>query len=273
MTLKVLIIQNKVAETVKDNMDHIYDLLERKKGEHFDFIVLPEMFLTPYELMYFKLNKISENDLVIQRLSDIASKFNSYLIAGSIPETSNGYIYNTSYIFNRQGKIINKYRKIHLFSVTYPDGKKFNEGDCLSAGNEVITFKTEFGQMGIMICFDIRFPYLAKKIRDLDAKVIFVPAAFNTYTGPLHWHTTFKARATDNQIFFISASPARDSFGSYEPYGHSLVVDPYGKILKELNASEGLLSIEIDLERIQEARQSIPIIKNEVDISHFKVST
>ncbi len=269
--MKVLIIQNKVLETVKDNMKHIENLLKSKQQENYDFIVFPEMFMTPYELKYFKENQQNKDSEVLMLLSQIAIKFNSYVIGGSIPETENGKIYNTSFIFNRKGEIINKYQKIHLFSVTYPDGSKFSEADCLSAGNKIVTFNTEFGQMGLMICFDIRFPYLAKKIRDLDTSLIFVPAAFNTFTGPLHWHTTFRARAIDNQMYFISSSPARDSFGSYEPYGHSLVVNPYGEIIKELDESEALMSVDIDLDLIKEARERIPIIKNEIEITHFKV--
>ncbi|MDA3932103.1 MAG: carbon-nitrogen hydrolase family protein [Tenericutes bacterium] len=269
--MKVLIIQNSVKETVKENMNHIQELLSTKTDEQYDFIILPEMFMTPYELNYFQINQQNQNSDVIQQLKGIAKQFNSYLIAGSIPETENGNIYNTSFIFNRKGELITKYQKIHLFSVIYPDGKKFSESDCLSPGNNIVSFNTEFGKMGVMICFDIRFPYLAKKIRDLNTKVIFVPAAFNNYTGPLHWHTTFKARAIDNQMYFVSASPARESFGEYQPYGHSLVVDPYGKIINELSEHEDSMTVDIDLNLIKEARESIPIIKNEVDVNDFDV--
>ncbi|QWC00519.1 carbon-nitrogen hydrolase family protein [Mycoplasmatota bacterium] len=269
--MKVLVLQNTVSKKVNENLRHIQSLIQDKVGNNYDFILLPEMFMTPYELKYFKINKQKPDSQVIDTLSKIAKNFNAYLIGGSIPEASGDKIYNTSYVFNRKGKIIAKYRKIHLFSVKYPDGRYFSESEVLSPGDQIVSFHTEFGRMGLMICFDIRFPYLASAIRKLDTKVIFVPAAFNTYTGPLHWHTTFKARAIDNQMFFISASPARDSFGTYEPYGHSLVVDPFGEIIQELNESESFMEINIDLKRIKEARESIPIIQNEKDISKYNV--
>ncbi|MCF7924468.1 MAG: carbon-nitrogen hydrolase family protein [Candidatus Izimaplasma sp.] len=267
--MKILVIQNSVKEKYSDNITNLNKLLSQTKSKKYDFIIFPEMFVTPYELKYFKKYKHNKNSPIFDYLKEISRKYSSYVIGGSIPEAFNNNIYNTSYIFNREGEIIAKYRKIHLFSVTYPDNTTFSEADVLSPGNKIITFDTEFGKMGIIICFDIRFPILSKKIRDKGAKIIFVPGAFNTYTGPMHWHTTFKARAIDNQIFFVGASPSYYSFGNYEPYGHSLVVDPFGKIIHELDNKEGLIEANIDLKVIDKARSSIPIIKNEIDLNIF----
>ncbi len=113
-----------------------------------------------------------------------------------------------------------------------------------------------------MICFDIRFPELADKLMKLGAKVIFVPAAFNTYTGPLHWQTTFRARAIDNQLFFVGCSPSADSFGEYCIYGHSIVTNPLGEILNELKEEPGVIIQKLDLKEIEEVRNKIPIVKN-----------
>ena len=265
--MKLLIIQNSVKESYLDNIYNLNNLLAKTKYNKYDFIIFPEMFTTPYELKYFKKLKHTPNSKIFNYLKSIAKKYNSYVIGGSIPEADNNKIYNTSFIFNREGKIITKYRKIHLFSVTYPDNTSFSEADVLSRGEKIITFDTEFGKMGIIICFDIRFPLIAKKIRELGAKIIFVPGAFNTYTGPLHWQTTFKARAIDNQIFFIGASPSYYSFGNYEPYGHSLIVNPLGQVLKELDKDEDFIELNINLDEINKARNSIPIVKNEVKLN------
>lgn len=258
--MRIVTIQNKVFETVNQNIDHLQKLLDNSCLDKVDFIVLPEMFTTPYEMAYFKKNKQEENGLVISFLKQVAKKHHTYIVCGSIPEVDGNKLYNTSFVLDRQGKIIAKYRKIHLFSVTYPNGQRFDEADTLSKGHQVVTFDSEFGRMGIMICFDIRFPLLARKLREMGSLIIFVPAAFNTFTGPMHWHTTFKARAIDNQLFMVGASPARTSFGSYHVYGHSLVVDPLGKIIKELDESEDLLSVDVNLIDIEKARKSIPIV-------------
>lgn len=259
--MRVLIIQNKVYKTIKENINHLQVMLDKIPVSKVDFIVFPEMFTTPYEMNFLKNNQQSSSGEVIQFLQRTARKYQAYIIGGSIPENDQEKLYNTCFVLNRQGLTISKYRKIHLFSVIYPDGTKFDEAHTLSKGSKPITFETEFGTMGLMICFDIRFPLLSRKLRNWGSKILFIPAAFNTYTGPLHWHTTFKARAIDNQLFVIGASPARESYGEYEPYGHSLVVDPLGQIINELDENEGYLIVDIDLENVEKARKTIPIVK------------
>ena len=96
--------------------------------------------------------------------------------------------------------------------------------------------------------------------------MIFVPAAFNTFTGPLHWRTTFRARAIDNQLFMVGCSPSRNSFGSYLTYGHSLLVNPYGEVLNEMNEQPGYFTMSVDLNLVEEARNRIPILKNRVKL-------
>lgn len=258
--MKILLVQN----TVLKDKNNVYDNIDSLINAETDIIVLPEMFSTPYELKYFDMYKEDKDGETIKWLSNLAKKHNSYVVGGSIPYYEDCNIYNSCFIFDREGNIINRYDKIHLFEITYPNGKHFSEADVLIKGNEIVTFETEFGTMGVMICFDIRFPELATKLMEKGSKVIFVPAAFNTYTGPMHWRTTFQSRAIDNQLYMVGCSPSNDSYGNYDIYGHSIVVDPYGTILEELDEKEGTIFIDIDLDKIEEARNRIPIIKNRV---------
>lgn len=264
--MKLLVVQNKVAKNIIETIRQISSLLENVDFSNIDFIIFPEMFTTPYEEGYFRLFAQDTSGKVIKFLKELSLRANAYIIGGTVPEKSDKDIFNTSYIFDRTGEIIAKYRKIHLFSIKYPNGEIFDEAKTLSRGKEVVTFDTEFGTMGIMICFDIRYPEQASQLQKQGVKVIFVPAAFNTYTGPLHWETTFRARAIDNQLFMVGASPSRESFGNYSTYGHSLCVDPYGKVIRELNESTEIMDVEIDLELIDEVRTNIPIIKNKIGI-------
>ncbi len=188
------------------------------------------------------------------------------MVGGSFPESVGALTYNTCLIIAPDGGTIAKYRKMHLFEITYPDGRTFGENRVLTPGKEIVVFPTAFGPMGVMICFDIRFPRLADLIAEAGARVIFVPAAFNTFTGPLHWHITFRARATDNQLFMIGASPSRNSAGGYEPYGHSLACDPFGRIIGELGENEDVLIVDLDLGAIEQARAAIPIRRNRIDL-------
>jgi predicted amidohydrolase len=241
----------------------IEEMISKYQKEQLDFIVLPEMFMCPYQIESFQDYSQNDESSVIEWLKKISINFSAYVIGGSVPESQGSKIYNTSYVLNREGNIIIKYRKKHLFSVTYPNGKTFKESDTLSPGLDDGIFPTEFGKMGLMICFDVRFPDLAADLRRKGAKMIFIPAAFNNFTGPLHWETTFRARAIDNQLFVFGVSPSKDSFGKYETYGHSIAVDPLGKVITQLGDNKDSCLIEINLDDIEQARNTIPIIKSE----------
>lgn len=267
--MRVLVIQNKVYEKINDTLEDIKVLISKRENFDFDLLVLPEMFMCPYQIDLFKEYAQNESSLVHEFLKSLALKHQAYIIGGSIPETNNNKIYNTSYVYNSKGLVIHKYRKIHLFSITYPDNTTFNESDSLAAGNKLGVFSSEFGNLGIMICFDIRYPLLAEKIANEDVKAIFVPGAFNDYTGPLHWQTTFKARAIDNQLFMIGCSPSADSYGSYKTYGHSLIIDPLGQVIKELDGVKGIIEYELNFNEIKEIREKLPIRKNKKDLTNI----
>jgi predicted amidohydrolase len=260
--MKIVVVQNKVHEQINLTLNGIKELLKNFDLSNSDFLVFPEMFMTPYESKYIINYKQTIKGNVINFLKNLAIKYNTYVIGGSIPFLDNNLLYNTTFTINRDGKIINRYDKMHLFEVTYPNGIHYSEKDIFNDGNEVGIIDTEFGEIGVMICFDIRFPELADKLMKLGAKVIFVPAAFNTYTGPLHWQTTFRARAIDNQLFFVGCSPSADSFGEYCIYGHSIVTNPLGEILNELKEEPGVIIQKLDLKEIEEVRNKIPIVKN-----------
>ncbi len=267
--MQVLVIQNKVYESIEDTFEHIQKLILQRKKSSFDILILPEMFMCPYQIDAFSRYAQKENSSVHQFLKQLAISHNAYIVGGSIPEESEGLLYNSSYIFDHKGEIIFKYQKIHLFSITYPDKTSFNEADSLTSGNKLGVFSTKFGKMGIMICFDIRYPLLAEKLTSAGVKAIFVPGAFNDFTGPLHWQTTFKARAIDNQLYMIGCSPSADSYGEYKTYGHSLIIDPLGKVINELGKSPGIIEYNLDLNKVTETRNNLPILKNKVDLSKF----
>ena len=198
-----------------------------------------------------------------QAMSDYGRKYHIYLIAGSMPEADDvGKVYNTSYIFDRDGKQIGKHRKAHLFDINVKNGQHFKESDTLTSGDHATVFDTEFGKMGVMICYDIRFPEFARTMVLDGARMIFVPAAFNMTTGPAHWELTFRARALDNQIYMLGCAPARDTQAGYISWGHSIVTDPWGQVMKQLDEKEGILIEEIDLDREDQIREQLPLLKH-----------
>lgn len=263
--MKVALIQSTVKEHAKANLTHIHHLMDLLPKD-VDLVVLPEMFITPYDHEYFKKNAMTKGDEQYQYLSHLAKSFGVILVAGSVPELDKKKLYNTTFVFDQNGVLIGSYRKMHLFSITYPNGKRFDEEDRITAGDTPTVIDTPFGKIGLMICFDIRFPALSNYYQQQGVSCIIVPAAFNTFTGPRHWDVTFRARAIDNQLFMLGCSPAADSFGNYEIYGHSLIVNPMGIITDQSGEVEDILIAQLDLSEVDQAREQLPIVSNQRDI-------
>lgn len=192
-----------------------------------DLVVLPEMFNCPYQTSNFPVYAEVEGGPFWQILSKLAADYNIYLVAGSIPEKDNeNNIYNTAYVFDREGKQIGKHRKMHLFDIDVKGGQKFHESDTLTPGDKITVFETEFGSMGVCVCYDFRFPEVSQLMVEQNAKIIIVPAAFNMTTGPAHWEILFRTRALDNQVFTIGTAPARNPKSGYSSWGHTIMVSP-----------------------------------------------
>lgn len=262
--MKLALIQMKIFKDKIKNIEEAKKLLIEAADNGADILVLPEMFNCMYNSKYFRKNseKIDLACDTISMLSKVAASKNVYIVGGSIPENDNEKLYNTSVIFDKEGKIIAKHRKMHLFDVDIEDGITFFESSVLEAGESSTVFDTEYGKIGVAICYDMRFPELIRKMTLEGAKLIIVPAAFNMTTGPAHWHTIAKSRALDNQIYFAVCSPARDIESSYVPYGHSIVSDPWGKVINELDEKEGILYSTIDFNYLDKIRNELPLLKH-----------
>jgi predicted amidohydrolase len=258
----VSVVQNKVYEDVEETKAEIEALLDQTDLSKTDVLMFAEMFLCPYDNASFERYKVKEKDEVFDWLKGLAEQHNVYLVAGSMPVKEKRHLYNRSYVFDRHGRELVHYDKTHLFKVVYPDGRVYDESEVLTKGDKFVLFDTSFGRAGLLICFDIRFPEAVSYLASHDAKVLFLPAQFNTYTGPLHWRATMRARAIDHQMYVVAASTARDSFGDYEPYGHSMVVDPYGEVVKEVGEEACVFTVELDYDQVRDVRKSIPILKN-----------
>lgn len=261
--IKIAAIQMPTVADKMENVRTVKAYLEKIKDENPDFVILPEMFCCPYQTENFPIYAEKEGGPVWQQLSGYAKQYGIYLIGGSMPEKdAEGNVYNTSYIFDREGKQIGKHRKVHLFDIDVKGGQTFKESDTLTAGDSDTVFDTEFGKIGVMLCFDIRFPELSRMMVNDGAKVIFVPAAFNMTTGPAHWELSFRTRALDNQIYMVGCAPARDVSAGYISWGHSIVTDPWGRVTGMLNENEGILLAELDMDYEEQVREELPLLKS-----------
>ena len=260
--MKVSLLQMKTAATPAENIIKIREMLKQAKTEGADIAILPEMCCCPYENSAFVQFAMERNSSFLTEIAGMAKEFGLYIIAGSVPLLSKGKIYNASFVYDNKGEYVCAHRKTHLFDINVEGGQYFMESDTFTAGKDVTTFNTPWGKMGLIICYDIRFPELSRLLALEGVQAIFVPAAFNMTTGPAHWELSFRMRALDNQVFMVGCAPARDMESSYTAWGHSMVTDPWGSIIGQMDETEGILTVELDMTRVDTVRQQLPLLKH-----------
>lgn len=259
---KIASCQMNVVDNKQKNIEHAVELINNACSNGAQLITLPEMFNTPYDNNKFVENAENEKDsATLQAMSSAARDNDVYLQAGSVAELEDEHIYNTAYLFDNRGKIIAKHRKMHMFDID-TETMKFTESDTLSPGNKVTTVNTPFATISLAICYDIRFSQMWTLMNQNDSDIILLPGAFNKTTGPLHWETLIRARAIDNQVFVVATSPSQIDNPYYTAWGHSMIVDPWGKILSKAEKMEEILYATLKPESLSSVREQIPILKN-----------
>ena len=180
------------------------------------------------------------------------------MVGGTFPELDGEKLYNTCFVFDREGRQAARHRKIHLFDAAIANGPHFQESATLSPGDQLTLFDTEFGKLGVCVCFDIRFPELFLLMSKAGAQAVIVPAAFSLATGSAHWELLLRSRAMDAQLFTVGVCPARNEKG-YIAYGHSLACSPWGEILAEADYAPEMLLVQMDLQKVQDTRDQLPL--------------
>jgi deaminated glutathione amidase len=203
---------------------------------------------------------------VTDRFASVARERSMWVLAGGLLEAYDGYVYDTSVLIDRGGDVVATYRKIHLFDVALPDQPPIQESATITPGDQLVTHATETARLGLSICYDLRFPELYRGLMAQGAEVLVVPAQFQHATGKDHWHTLLRARAIENQCFVVAPGQC-GTFGDPDEgrrsYGHSLVADPWGRILVE--ASEGDVGVwfaDLDLDALRTLRRDFPVLQH-----------
>jgi predicted amidohydrolase len=197
----------------------------------------------------------------------VAGMFSGAFLVGSVAERFDAtHCYNTSLLFSPEGDLLAYYRKIHLFDIDIPGGPRFQESATIRPGAEVVVVPTALGQLGLSICYDLRFPLLTQRLVEKGAEILMVPSAFTLQTGKDHWHPLLRARAIESQCYLMAPAQEgpHDSGGLRHSYGHSLIIDPWGTVLAECGEGPGLCLAEIDLERVRKIRRAIPVRQHQV---------
>ncbi|MEM9019310.1 MAG: carbon-nitrogen hydrolase family protein [Planctomycetota bacterium] len=237
-----------------------------------ELIVLPEVFLQrgvgigePEAIQ--PAPSFSEDQPEIGAFSVMANDYGVHILLGSLLEENpdGGKPYNTSVLLG-PGGVVGSYRKVHLFDIDAGDGAGDRESDRYAPGDRAVVADTALGKIGLAICYDLRFPELFRRLALGGAQLVTVPANFTKKTGQAHWSALLRARAIENGLFVIAAaqcgSPGTTGPGSFEAYGHSMVIDPWGEVLLEFDDQPGLGVVEIDVSEVERVRAAIPSLAN-----------
>lgn len=246
------------------NEKHIHSLMEEAMTQITkpDLIMLPEMWNTGYALEQIQDIADKQGEHSKGWLQSFAKQHDVFVIGGSIAERNEDQITNSMYVFDRQGEEIAKYSKIHLFCL-------MNEEKYLVPGQELVTFPVNDNfKAGVSICYDIRFPEMARSLALNGAKVLFVPAEW-PHPRLHHWRTLLMARAIENQMYVIACNTVGDH-GEASFFGHSMIIDPWGEIIAEGGEKEEIVTGEISLSLVDEVRSRIPIFNDRRSDIYFK---
>lgn len=176
-------------------------------------------------------------------------------------------VFNTSILIDDTGALVQTYQKIHLFDVDLPNGESYRESNRFSAGEAAPLVQLPWGKLGLTICYDIRFPHLYRQLAKAGADMLATPAAFTKVTGEAHWHVLQRARAIENGCYVFAAAQWGEHPGKRHTYGHSLIVDPWGKVLADGGEGTGITTAKIDMDAVQATRLKVPSLQNDREFS------
>lgn len=263
--MKIGLCQTNCGEDVAANERQVFGLLEEAAAAGVDLAALPEVWPCQGSASQVRAAAEPLDGPRVERLADAARRHGMWIHGGSVLELDGDRVFNTSVLFDRGGEPVATYRKIHLFDADPPGAVPSRESFLFGAGEQVVTAETEFGRVGLTICYDVRFPELYRELAVRGAVVLFVPAAFRYETGRDHWDVLLRARAIEDQAFVVAAA----QWGTWGPpgrerrnFGNSLVADPWGRVVTRATDGVGLTVAELDLSEIARVREVLPALRH-----------
>lgn len=262
---KVAALQMASGPNIHGNISEARRLIENAVEQGARLVVLPE---------FFSIMGLNDDDMVAAReqigsgvvqsfLAEMARKHHIWVVGGSIPLVADApnKIRNTCLVYDEHGEQVARYDKIHLFNLDLGN-EHYHEAKTVEAGNQVVVVDSPFGRIGLAICYDLRFPELFRAMKNVD--IIVLPAAFTATTGKVHWETLVRARAIENLSYVIAAAQGGYHVNGRETHGHSMIVDPWGRVLDELPRGSGVVVAEINPAYQASLRASLPALTHRI---------
>jgi predicted amidohydrolase len=263
---RVSCIQLKSNNNINHNLKKTEKLIIKAVKQKTDFILTPEVssLFSLDKKQLLKICKPMSEDTYLKGIKKLAKKYKKWILIGSlIIKISKKKLVNRSVLINKQGQIKSFYDKIHMYDAILSKKEKYFESKTFTAGKKIKSFNLPWGKIGLSICFDLRFPNLYRKLSKTGSIFLSIPSAFTETTGKRHWHSLLKARAIENFSYVFAPAQGGSHYNGRKTFGHSMIVSPDGKILKELKKSEGVITALIDQKLPSKLRSIIPSLKDD----------
>ena len=263
---RVSCIQLKSNNNIFHNLKITEKLISKAVKQKSDFILTPEIssLFSLDKKILLKICKPMKEDFYLNGIKKLAKKYKNWLFIGSlIIKVTNNKLVNRSVLIDKTGKIRAYYDKVHMYDVVLSKREKYFESKTFSAGKKIKSSNLPWGKLGLSICYDLRFPNMYRKLSKDGCYYISIPSAFTETTGKRHWHSLLKARAIENFCYIFAPAQGGIHYNGRKTFGHTMIVSPDGKILKELKKSEGVITVSVDSNLPKKLRSIIPSLKFE----------
>ena len=261
---RVSCIQLRSNNNIEYNLKRTEKFIIKAVNQKTDFILTPEVssLFSLNKKQLLKICKSMNDDIYLNGIRNLAKKYKKWILIGSlIIKISKNKLVNRSVLINKDGKIKSYYDKIHMYDAILSKKEKYFESKTFTAGKKIKFFNLPWGKIGLSICYDLRFPNLYRRLSKAGSLFLSIPSAFTETTGKRHWHSLLKARAIENFSYVFAAAQGGTHYNGRKTFGHSMIVSPDGKILKEMKKSEGVITVLIDQKLPNKLRTIIPSLK------------
>ena len=263
---RVSCIQLKSNNNINYNLKITEKLITKAVKQKTDFILTPEVssLFSLNKKQLLKVCKPMSEDIYLNGIRNLAKKYKKWILIGSlIIKISKNKLVNRSVLINKKGQIKSYYDKIHMYDAVLSKKEKYFESKTFTSGSKLKSANLPWGKLGLSICFDLRFPNLYRRLSKSGSIFLSIPSAFTETTGKKHWHSLLKARAIENFSYVFAPAQGGSHYNGRKTFGHSMIVSPDGKILKELKKTEGVITALIDEKLPKKLRTIIPSLKTD----------
>ena len=274
---KVACVQTNSTSNIDENIERVSSLITDSAKAGANLVLVPEnvTMMEAKNSNAFIKSKLEKDHPAVPIFKQLARRLKIFLLIGSLAikkSSRSKMIFNRSMFINDKGEIIARYDKIHMFDVQLKNNESYSESKIYQAGNDAVLARTPWGVLGMTICYDLRFPVLYRKLAQRGAYFLSVPSAFTQFTGKDHWHVLLRARAIENGCFIFAPAQCGKHPGNRKTFGHSLIVDPWGKIIAEAKNGVGYILANIDTRLVVKARSMIPSLQKNAKFNIQKMS-